>query len=130
MPPQKGRGRPRIYISDDAKRLHHSLLTTERLLDRVATTSGLTPEAERMMRARLFQIGNALNRNVLRKRKKKNPVEYRHALLLVRGDGEHVTVCGYRPPRRNVAGAVVTDVCITECRELVDCPTCREASDA
>ena len=125
LPEQKGRGRPRIYISDDAKKLHHSLATTERLLDRVATTTGLTPEAERMMRARLFQIGNALNRNVLRARKKKkNPAESVHALLMIKRDGEHMTVCGYRAKCKSVAGAVVCDVHITECAELVDCPDC------
>lgn len=144
LPEHAGRGRPRIYISDDAKKLHHALGYAERMLDRVARRDGFTYQSEKMMRARLFQIGNALNANInleakrmkaekraaTKARKRRNPSGEVHSLLLIVSDGRHVTACGFKPKCRKVGDATVCDVHITECVELVDCPDCIEAIGA
>lgn len=135
-------GRPRIYISDDAKKLHHALGYVERMLGKVAREDGFTYQSEKMMRARLFQIGNALNANINKeakrmkaekgaatraRKRKRNPSGEVHGLLLIVDDGRHVTLCGFKPKCKTVAGSRVCDVWITECAELVDCPDCIEA---
>jgi hypothetical protein len=114
LPEHSGRGRPREYINADARMLHVRLGQVERLIDKLAREVGFTPEAEKMLRARLFQVGNALNRNVLRARRK-NPVT--HSLLLLDRDGRCVAVCGVVTPEEHM----------TESAALVTCQSCRGA---
>lgn len=145
LPTKEGEpGRKPIYISEDARKLHHSLNYTERLLHRVAKEDGFTYEAEKAMRGRLFQIGNAMNVNrdtrakrmkaekraATRARKRRNPSGEVHGLLLIGVDGEHLTVCGFKPKCRRVGSVLVCEVHITECAELVDCPDCIGAGGA
>ena len=150
LPERTGRrGRPQEYINAEARLLHARLIEVERLLGSIATTVGFEYEAEKRMRARLFALGNAMNANVNERAKRlkrekgaatraktkarkaaaarENPADQSHALLLISDDGEHVTVCGFRPVCYMVGDFVACDTHITECPELVGCPDCLAA---
>ena len=106
-------GRPPTYVSADARRLHARWVELQRLLLKVAQESGFTPEAEKRWRGEFFRLGNLLNYNKL-KHKKKNPPRRVHEQLAF---GMPVATCGYTV--RSQRGDA-----LTEDGSIVTCPEC------
>lgn len=145
LPEQTGRGRPRSFVNDDARKLFYRLRDVERLVTKLAEEVGFTPAAASRLRGDLFAAGNGLNRNVhpaaVAKRRtdakkaaaaraakrRKNPADITHAYLMHGPKGERLTVCGFRACGRSVGGVWLCEVHITECPDLVTCPDCIDA---
>jgi len=125
--PSSGRGRPRYYVNAKARKLHARLREVEQLLAELALETGFTPEAERMMRGRLYGIANHLNRNILRK-KKKNPRDYCHKLAFIGSDGFHHPVCAVRVQANPIGNVRTSPLCVSEVDAIVDCPDCLAAN--
>lgn len=125
--PSSKRGRPRYYVNAKARKLHARLREVEQLLSELAQETGFTPQAEKMMRGRLYSIANHLNRNVLRKRKR-NPANFCHKLAFIGPDGFHHPVCGVRARANPVGGVSVSPLCVSEVDAIVDCPDCLAAN--
>lgn len=131
LPPQPPRrGRPQEYLNADARKLAARMKEVEKLAERLSETVGFTKVAEAKFRGWGFSVGNALNRNVL-KIKRRNPNEYMHRLATTGPSGERYPVCGLdqhftyvpTPGGRIAAG----ELAVTEHAELVDCPDCLAA---
>jgi len=131
LPPHQGRGRPKIHYNAKARKLYARMIEVERLASELAEDPGFTEDAEKKFRGWGFSVGNALNRNVL-KTKKRNPKEYIHRLLVVGRYGERFPVCGMEPRftyiQTNAGKVAVTPLAVSEEDGLVDCPHCRRAN--
>jgi len=86
------------------------------LILEVAQEDGFTPEAEKRWRGEFFRLGNLLNYNKL-KRRRKNPPRRVHAQLAF---GLPVAVCGYVVQSQR-GDAVAEDLAV------VTCADCRRA---
>lgn len=117
LPDKTGRGRPLTYVSPKARRLHARWRELQGLIMEVAQEHGFTPEAEKRWRGEFFRLGNLLNYNRL-KHRKKNPPRRVHAQLAF---GMPRAVCGY------VVTSVGSDALVAD-PAVVTCSRCRAAN--